>query len=60
MYDIKVYNLHKSLRYTYDMWAYIAKQYKNATVDLQPTTHGSIMQLGRSVEDVSHEPYMDN
>jgi hypothetical protein len=34
------------------MGAYTAKQCKNATADLTPTTHGTIMQLGRCVEDV--------
>jgi hypothetical protein len=39
---------------------YIAKQHKNAIADLTPTTYGTIMQFGRSVEDVGHKPYMDN
>jgi hypothetical protein len=40
------------------MRAHISKQCKTATADLKPTTHGSIMQLGRSVENVGHEMYM--
>jgi hypothetical protein len=42
------------------MRAYIAKLHKDATVDLMYTTHGTIMQLGRIVEDVGHELYMNN
>jgi hypothetical protein len=56
---IKIYNFHSSLRYTYDMRTYIAEQCKNATAGQTPTTHGTIMQLGRSVEDVGHELYLD-
>jgi hypothetical protein len=38
-------------RYTCDVRAYAAEQCKNATADLTPTTHGTIIRLGRSVED---------
>jgi hypothetical protein len=42
------------------MRAHIEKQSKNATADLTPTTHGAIMQLGRTVRVAAHEPYMDS
>jgi hypothetical protein len=42
------------------MRAYIAKQCRNATADLTSTTHAASMQLGRSMEDVGYELYMDN
>jgi hypothetical protein len=41
------------------MKAYIVKQHKDATADLTPT-HGTIMQLGRRMEDVGHKLHMDN
>jgi hypothetical protein len=41
------------------MRAYIAKQHTDATADLTPT-HGTVMQLGRRVEDAGHKLYMDN
>jgi hypothetical protein len=41
------------------MRAYIGKQHKDATTDLTPT-HGTIMQLGRRLEDADHKLYMDN
>jgi hypothetical protein len=41
------------------MRAYKAKQCKDATADLIPI-HGTIMHLGRRVEDVDHKLCMDN
>jgi hypothetical protein len=60
VFDKKIYNPFKSLRHTYGMRAYIAKQCKNNTAGQTSTTHGTIMQLGKSMEDVGHETYMDN
>jgi hypothetical protein len=59
IFDIKICNLCYSLRYTYDMMAYIAKKHKDATAALTPM-YGAVMQLGRRVEDVGHKLYMDN
>lgn len=42
------------------MRAYTAKEYKNATADLTLTTHGTITELERNMEDIAHKPYMDN
>jgi hypothetical protein len=50
VFDMKLYNLCKSLQFTYDVRAYIARKCKNATVDVTPTTHGRILQLGWSVQ----------
>jgi hypothetical protein len=46
--NIKIYNLCSSLKYTYDMRAYIAKWHKDATADLAHL-YGTILQLGRRV-----------
>jgi hypothetical protein len=45
------------LKYSYNIRAYTAKQYNEATADLTPIC-GTIMQLGRRVEDVGHK--LDN
>jgi hypothetical protein len=41
------------------MRAYIGKQHKVANDDLTPA-HGTVMQLGRRLEDVGHKLCRDN
>jgi hypothetical protein len=59
IFDIKIYYLCSSLKYTYNIGAYIAKQCKDTTAELT-LIHGTIMQLGRRVEDVGHKLYVDH
>jgi hypothetical protein len=42
------------------MRANTTEQHKNATADLTPAIHVTIMQLGRSGEDVGYKLYTDN
>jgi hypothetical protein len=47
IFGIKIYNLCKSLWYTYDIRACIEKHYKNTTADLIPTWyHYSALEKG--------------
>jgi hypothetical protein len=39
--------------------SYIVKQHKDVTADLTPT-HGTIMELGRRVEDAGYKLYIAN
>jgi hypothetical protein len=59
IFYIKIYNFCSSLKYTHDTRAYIAKQHKDAAANLTPI-HGTIIQLGRRVEDVGQKLCMDN
>jgi hypothetical protein len=42
------------------LWPTEENRVKNATAYLTPTTHSTVMPLGKNTEDVGHKPYMDD
>ena len=58
-FAIKIYKLSDSLGYTYDMSVYLGKQMQHATAQIT-ATQGTVLQVIRRVEGLSHKIFMDN
>jgi len=58
-FGIKIYKLCDSLGYTYDRSVYLGKQMRHATFQVT-ATHGTVPQVIRRVEGLSHKVFMDN
>jgi hypothetical protein len=58
-FGIKIYKLCNSLGSTYDMSAYLGKQWQHATEQIM-VTHGTVLQVFHRVEGLGYKIFMIN
>jgi hypothetical protein len=58
-FGIRIYKLCDFVSYTYDTSVYLGKQRQHATAQIT-ATHGTVLQVIRSVEGLGHKAFMEN